>query len=354
MYEDMTYETIMREMMEDMPDDIDTSEGSLIFNACAKQAVRLEEAYLLLSGLEQNMYADTADLEHLIRNGNERGVYINEATYSEFTAQFNCEVPVGSRWNCDEYNYTVFNVISEEEHTYRIGCDTPGSEPNRMLRELEPIEFVDKFEWGKILKCTLEGTDQEETEAYRARILNMYNYRGYAGNREYYKSRIKEMNGVYGCKIKRVSAPGDKIAITVIGSDYRTPSNDIINAIQTEVDPVVNSGEGAGIAPIGHRVLISGVGETQINIKTNITYDAGYSYDGLKSYIEQAVDEYLLELRKKWEDSDTIVVRVLQIEAAIVKIDGIIDVTGTNINDAEQNLQIMNGTVPVKGEITCM
>lgn len=49
MFEEMTYETIMRSMMEDMPDDIDTSEGSLIFNACAKQAVRLEEAYLILS-----------------------------------------------------------------------------------------------------------------------------------------------------------------------------------------------------------------------------------------------------------------------------------------------------------------
>lgn len=73
MFEEMTYETIMRSMMEDMPDDIDTSEGSLIFNACAKQAVRLEEAYLILSGIEKNMYADTADLEHLIRNGNDRG-----------------------------------------------------------------------------------------------------------------------------------------------------------------------------------------------------------------------------------------------------------------------------------------
>lgn len=91
MFEEMTYETIMRSMMEDMPDDIDTSEGSLIFNACAKQAVRLEEAYLILSGIEKNMYADTADLEHLIRNGNDRGCYINQATYSEITAQFNCE-----------------------------------------------------------------------------------------------------------------------------------------------------------------------------------------------------------------------------------------------------------------------
>ena len=31
MFEDMTYETIMRSMMENMPDNIDTSEGSLIF-----------------------------------------------------------------------------------------------------------------------------------------------------------------------------------------------------------------------------------------------------------------------------------------------------------------------------------
>lgn len=353
MYENMTYETIMREMMEDMPDNIDTSEGSLIFNACAKQAVRLEEAYLLLAGHEQNMYADTADLEHLIRNGNERGVYINEATYAEFTAQFNCEVPEGSRWNCDEYNYTVFNVINEEEHTYRIGCDDPGSEPNRILGDLEPIDFVDNFEWGKILKCTLEATDQEDTETYRARILNMYNYRGCAGNREYYKSRIKEMSGVYGCKLKRVSAPDDKISITIIGSDYRMPTNDIINSVQTAVDPVVNSGDGVGIAPIGHRVLISGTGETEVNIKTNITYDTGYSYDDLKSYITQAVDEYLLELRKKWEESDSIVVRILQIEAAIVNIDGIVDVTGTTINDAEQNLQITDGTVPVRGEVVC-
>ena len=353
MYEDMTYETIMREMMEDMPDDVDTSEGSLIFNACAKQAVRLEEAYLLLSGLEQNMYADTADLEHLMRNGNERGVYINEATYAEFTAQFNCAVPEGSRWNYDEYNYTVFNVISEEEHTYRIGCDSPGSEPNRMLGDLEPIEFVDGFEWGRILKCTLEATDQEEVESYRARILNTYNYRGFAGNREYYKSRIKEMSGVYGCKLNRVSAPEDKISITIIGSDYRTPSSDVINTVQTKVDPVANSGDGVGIAPIGHRVIISGVGETEVNIKTKITYDSGYSYEDLKSYITKAVDNYLLELRKKWEDSNAIVVRILQIESAIVQIDGVIDVAGTTINDSEQNLQITNGTVPVRGDITC-
>lgn len=339
--------------MEDMPDDIDTSEGSLIFNACAKQAVRLEEAYLLLAGLEQNMYTDTADLEHLIRNGNDRGCYINQATYAEFTAQFNCPVPAGSRWNLDEYNYTVFNVISEENHTYRLGCDTPGAEPNHVMGDLDPIEYVEGFEWGKIIKCTLEGTDQEETETYRARVMATYNYRGFAGNREYYKSRLKELSGVYGCKLERVSAPSDRIKATIIGQDYRTPSEEVISAAQTAVDPIVNSGEGEGFAPIGHRVTVIGVKETVVNIETTITCESGYSPEALKSYINQAVDNYLLSLRKKWEDSKTIIVRILQIEAALINITGILDVVGTKINGAEKNLQITDGSVPVKGEVTC-
>lgn len=353
MFEEMTYETIMRSMMEDMPDDIDTSEGSLIFNACAKQAVRLEEAYLILSGIEKNMYADTADLEHLIRNGNDRGCYINQATYSEITAQFNCEVPLGSRWNLDEYNYTVFNVINDAEHIYRLGCDEPGAEPNHITGELDPIEYVENFEWGRSIKCILEGTDQEETESYRARLLATYNYRGFAGNREYYKSRVKELRGVYGCKLERVKTPSDRIAITIIGQDYRTPPQDVITATQTAVDPVVNSGEGEGFAPIGHRVSITGVKETTVNITTTITCESGYTTEALMSYINQAVDEYLLSLRKEWEENDTIIVRILQIEAAIVKIKGIIDVTGTLINGTDDNLQITDKSVPVKGEITC-
>ena len=90
MFEDKTFENIMAEMMADMPDGIDTSDGSLFYNACAKQAVRLEEAYQAMSAINDNMYPDTADLEHLIRNGNDRGIYLAEATPAEFTARFNC------------------------------------------------------------------------------------------------------------------------------------------------------------------------------------------------------------------------------------------------------------------------
>lgn len=353
MYEDRTFENIMDEMMENMLDGISTMEGSLIYNACAKQAARLEEVYLIMDGLERNMYADTADLEHLMRAGNDRGCFIEAATYAEFEAQFNCAVPDGSEFNIDEYNYVVFGCLDETKHVYQIGCDTAGSAPNILLGDLEPVEYIEGFEWGKILRCVKEGTDEEDEESYRARLLATFDYRGFAGNREYYTTRLKELDGVLGCKLRRVRAPTDRILATIIGDDYRAPSELIVEAVQTAVDPVVNSGEGEGIAPIGHRVEIAPVEEASIDIATNISYANGYTFQDLRSYIEAEIDAYFLKLRETWETSEEIIVRILQIEAAIVEIEGIVDVEGTTLNGQAVNLKIENESVPVRGELTC-
>ena len=65
--------------MEDMPDGLDTSEGSLIYHSCVKQAARLEEVYVELAALTDNQYADTADLDHLVKSGQEGGQYIERS-----------------------------------------------------------------------------------------------------------------------------------------------------------------------------------------------------------------------------------------------------------------------------------
>ena len=98
MYEDMTMDVIMEEMMEEMPDGLDTSEGSLIYHSCAKHGARLEEVYTELSALVDNQYSDTADpvsythldvykrqisnLDDPTVNGNER-VKLTNCTFDE-------------------------------------------------------------------------------------------------------------------------------------------------------------------------------------------------------------------------------------------------------------------------------
>ena len=89
-----TYEEIMAEMMAEMPDDVNTEEGSLIYNACAKQALQLEEAYLSMQIVEDNMYTDTQDEEHLIQNGKDKGVDIKEATRTIVQGDFQQEIEI--------------------------------------------------------------------------------------------------------------------------------------------------------------------------------------------------------------------------------------------------------------------
>lgn len=222
-----------------------------------------------------------------------------------------------------------------------------------LLSDLDPITFVEGFEWGKILKCRLQGKDQEDTELYRSRVLNSYNYRGFAGNREYYKGRINEMPGVKACKLERVSKPDDQIKVMIAGDSFRTPDEDVVKEVQNTVDPVVTSGEGDGIAPIGHRVKVVGAEEETVNINTEITFESGYAYEDIKEYINQAVEEYFLEVREKWEKNDNLVVRILQVERAIVDVTGVEDVAGTTLNRAAKNYTVGKNKLPVKGELTC-
>lgn len=351
MYEEMTFEYIMQQMMEEMPDGLDTSEGSLIYHACAKQAARLEEAYIQLSGIIDNQYPDTADLDHLILFGQERGVYIEEATPAIFEGKFNVAVEIGSEFSGDDYNYIVTELINDTEHTYKLECEDAGSEPNGWVGELMALDDIDGLETAELTKLLVEGTDEEDEESYRMRLLDSFEIKPFAGNRAYYIQEIGEIDGVGGVKVYRRA--GSNISAVIISETFNKPSEELILDVQTKVDPVQNSGEGVGIAPIGHSVTITGVDELAINIETEILYDSEYSYEGLKTQIEGAIEAYLLGLRKTWINTDVITVRRAGIENAIYDIDGVADVTNVTLNNTSGNITLPENTVPTKGEILC-
>ena len=55
-----------------------------------------------------------------------------------------------------------------------------------------------------------------------------------------------------------------------------------------------------------------------------------------------------MELIKEWEDVD-IIIRISQIEARILGIEGVIDVGDTEINGVAENLVLESDEIPVKG-----
>lgn len=351
MFENMTFDGIMAEMMVDMPEGVSTVEGSLIWNACAKMAVRLEEAAIYAQKIEKNMSIDTADIDHLIILGADRGVEIRNASYAVMKARCDVAIPIGTRFNCKDYNYITIEELDATNHEYAIECETAGSAPNTMLGELTLIDYVAGFSHGEIVSAITPGRNREEEEAYRQRLIDSFGEKAFGGNRQYYIQEITDIEGVGGVKVKR-RVDGDKyIHITIIGGDYRSPSEELLESVQTAVDPEQNDGNGDGIAPIGHFVLIEGVEEEKIDVTTTLTYEGDNDYEGLKSYIEKAIDDYLLELRKTWDDTDNIVVRISRLESALLDVNGIIDVQNTKINGNAQNMEL-GGKIPVKGTVT--
>lgn len=349
MFEDRTYENIMSEMMSKMPDGVNTDEGGLIWNACAKQALMLEEAYLAMQYLEDNLYADTQDEEHLILNGLDKGILIREATRAIVKGVFFQPIEIGTRFTANDLNYTVLEMICE--NVYKLECEESGTLGNIAKGELSPIDFVEGYQGGAIEEVLIPGKDQEDIEEYRERILSLKDVNYYGGNRADYVRFLEEIPGVGAAKVKRRTEGDAFIRPFILDSEYSVPTAELLHTVQTLVDPEENHGGGDGIAPIGHSVRISAAEEVEINVSLKITYDSGYSYEDLGSYVEEAVDSYFFELKKAWKLSDFLIVRISQIESRVLKIEGILDVTDTALNGGGSNVVLGYHEIPIRGTV---
>ena len=108
---------------------------------------------------------------------------------------------------------------------------------------------------------------------------------------------------------------------------------------------------GIGIAPIGHKVTVTTVTETVINISSKITLSETGELTTVTQQIQQALETYFLNLRKTWEDNSSLIVRKSQIETTILSIEGVIDISETKLNNSDSNIEVSIENIPVLGEV---
>jgi uncharacterized phage protein gp47/JayE len=360
MFEDRTFERIMQDMMEEMPDGVNTSEGSQVWHACAKMAARLEEAYGDLDYVWENILADTQDIEHLILGGAEAGYPVREATPATFSASLNIAVDQGTAFTHaeEDYNYTVTTMGQEPDesglYTALLECEEAGTAPNDILGEIEPVEYIEEFEMGELTALIVPGKDQEDEAAYRQRRLEFIgNIKPFGGNRAYYKQEIGNLTGVGGVKVARRLTGETNITAVIQAADFSAPSPNLIEDVQNAVDPPGFAGEGMGIAPIDHFVNVIGVTPLIINVAATAVYDDGYSFEELGSQIMAAIDEYLLSLNRSWESGELLMIRIARLESRLLDIEGIIDVSDMTLNGLEVNIPLGENEIAARGDVQC-
>ena len=120
--------------------------------------------------------------------------------------------------------------------------------------------------------------------------------------------------------------------------------------MQNEIDPDFTS-EGLGLAPIGHVVTVETVDEVETTVSANVISNGEITVDNLKAKVQDAINTYLLELRKNWEDSTNLIIRKARIEALILSIEGVVDVSDVTINEQENNIALEQFEIPILKEV---
>lgn len=392
---DVTYNEILERMLARVSDKFDKREGSVIFDTHSPTAIELELLYVELNTILAEAYGDSASREYLVKRCKERGITPYEATYAVLKGEFtpiNIDV-TGQRFNIGSTNFVVLEKIADGE--YQVQCETAGVIGNQQLGTMIPIDYINGLETAELTEILIPGEDEEDTEDLRTRYFDSFNENAFGGNVQDYLEKTNAIPGVGSTKVTSVwnsdirpaemipsesvkswyesikptlsgepaewldtvfNAAADKklttggtVLLTILNSEFDVASDTLIKTVQQTIDPDEYAGEGQGVAPIGHIVSVKSAEKIEVTVKTNIIFDVGYGWSNLQNSIDEAISNYLLELRKSWADNPYLVVRVSQIETRLLNIKGIVDIANTKLNGISENLTLGKYEVPMFG-----
>jgi len=404
MFESKTYEALLASAMARVTAAVDKREGSMVMNGVAPSMAELAQLYIAADFVFQATYLLTAPREYLIKRASDRNMAPYPASAAVFRAVFNIEVPVGTRFSCEDLNFIVTGRLTDDTDTdtrlsHEVTCETVGAAANSYAGTLIPVEYVSGLTLAELVELVVPGDEEEETETFRQRVLDSFQSQAFGGNQADYIEKVRAIAGVGAVKVHAVwngdispseLIPGDEVTawyeaavgsleapvaawltaiytaaqsrkltvggavrLVIMASNNAVPSDTFLEEIQTAVDPVQNAGEGLGLAPIGHVVNVVGVEPETVDITLNLTYAAGWDWAAVQSYVVAVIDDYFAELAESWATADFLTVRISQIESRILSACSamVTDIGGTQINGVEANLVLGADSIPVRGAV---
>ena len=343
-----TYEELRERCLAAIPDEVDKREGSLIDTAIAPVCAELAAAYVNLENYFDLLFPDTSEGEYLERIGTLYGVTRGEASPASLRAEFTgqdeqpFDPPVGMRFSIGE----VYYILTEcRDGSGTLVCETPGEIGNQ-LGEVLPGDYLTGFGKAEAVEILTPGENREDDASMRERILELLAYPAFGGNVSDYKEKVRTVPGVDGVRVEPVFLGAGTVGVQVLGSDMMPAGEALLNAVQTLLVPY-EDGDGLGMAPIGHLVMVYPPSTDEINIIAKVTTNIDLAQ--ARQNAIDAVNQYLLSLRKSWEDGNPIV-RFSGVIAAITQAEGILDVENMTINDGTENIECEG--IPVAGKLS--
>ena len=361
-----TYQNLLKSMLDRVPNTYDKRDTSPIPTALGPAAWVLEGFYLALNQVQQAAFVQTAVGQSLDYLAVIAGLTRYPASAAVRLGVFNTAVPVGSRFSTingtDSINFVV-TAATETANQYQMRAETPGTIGNEYTGPILPITTIPGLTSAQITDILVPGDNEETDEELRQRLVTALNERPFGGNIASYRSYVLAIDGVGAVQVYPTWNGGGTVKLSVLGADFLPASSELVENVQTAVDPPPNQGLGLGTAPIGAKVTVAAPTELTVNVSATVSLSPGSSTEQVQPLVEAALEAYLLTVRQGWatnvSDNDVEYaadVYVARVTAAIVGISGVVNATNVQLNGGTADLILTeDGTtqqVPVLGEVT--
>ena len=351
-YENQTFEVILKRMMYRVNlvyPTLDDREGSLIYNALAPAALELAIAYTELDNIRNESFVNTATRQYILLACEQLGIDTTqfEATAGTFKGEFDVEVDIGSRWNCDLFNFTVTEYIQKNDNNYyeyKMICESTGTGANKLTGTLTPISATPaSLTYANLSACLIEGEDEKSDDEIRESYFNYANSSIADGNVAQYKRWCEEYEGIGNYKIIPLWNGNNTVKVSILSASNRAASSTLIDEVQKYFDPG-SKGMGDGVAPIGAFVTVDTATEVTLSISANITMKNGYSDT---SGIDAALTKYFSNIA--YEKAQ---VPYLTIGATILGVEGVESISNLKVNNGTSDINLSTYQIPVLGTTT--
>lgn len=341
MYEDMSFESIMKRALDRVPDDIDKREGSVIYDAVAPLVAELTQVYQQLDAILGLSFASTSSGEYLAKRAAEMGVERLLATKTVRKGLFYdgngapLDVPLGSRFSIESLYYTAIKKLALGE--YEMECETAGAAGNSPRGDLVSIDYIDGLARAELTDVIVEGEDDETDE----RLLERYQLRvrkpATSGNVYQYQQWALEVPSVGGSKVFPIwNGPGT-VKVVIVDTD-RHPASP---ALVTETAQYIEK-----VRPIGATVtVVSAVGKG-INVAAKVTLAQGYSLQSVVDAFTKAVGDYLKSVAFAMS-----YVSQAKIGTILLGVSGVLDYSNLTLNGSTANIALAAEEIPILGTL---
>ena len=169
MFEEMTFENILSQMLENVQGDVDKREGSIIYDALAPVAMESAQMYADMDILLQECFADSASYYYLIKRAAERGIFVKEgipAVVKVKCIPSDVNIPEATEFSIGEMTYSITENLGDG--FYSMTCSESGENGNNIKDDVIPIEYVDDLEDIEAVEVIVYGTEDEDEEGFLA------------------------------------------------------------------------------------------------------------------------------------------------------------------------------------------